>query len=141
MKKFLAVLLICTMFFNINVTSHAETVSSRESNEVTLTSGTARASNVLDYTGYIYPPCISGSNFTLSSKGDLYISISSTADCKVQLINNNSTLVISGSNTVRVPGDSSGHSYLLKKNCPAGTYRLKFTSSTGQIFVSYIVRG
>lgn len=76
---------------------------------------------VHEYNGYVRLQL--SNSFNLSSKAHLKFTISATAPCTMKVYKGN-TLI----STIDVPGDTSGHSYVVKKNAAAGTYRYVLTT-------------
>lgn len=144
MKKVISLMLVMAMVFGVNVTSYAKEPEARKEavvaeaeldtsvlKENVETASVARIANLAEFDGYVSSGDMPTSFYVPSSKTTVYITIASTAACQVQLLTG--TGYTAGS-AISVPGDSSVHTYSLRKNCFAGTYKIVFYSSNPTSF-------
>lgn len=147
MKKVISLMLVMAMVFGVNVTSYAKEPEARKEAVVTEaeldtsvlkenvdveTASVARIANLAEFDGYVSSGDTPVSFYVPSSKTTVYITIASTAACKVQMLTPSGNIV--SSSTVSVPGDAKAHTYSLRKNCSTGTYFLKFYSDSATSF-------
>ncbi len=145
MKKVISLMLVMAMVFGVNVTSYAKEPEARKEavvaeaeldtsvlKENVETASVARIANLAEFDGYVAAGDTPVSFYVPSSKTTVYITIASTADCKVQMLTSKGYIV--SSSTVSVPGDATARTYSLRKNCSAGTYFIKFYSDSATSF-------
>lgn len=146
MKKVISLMLVMAMVFGVNVTSYAKEPEARKEavvaeaeldtsllkeNVDVETASVARIANLAEFDGYVADGSIPVSFYVPSSKTTVYITIASTAACKVQLLTESG---YTAGSAVSVPGDSSVHTYSLRKNCFTGTYKIVVYSESPTSF-------
>lgn len=144
MKKVISLMLVMAMVFGVNVTSYAKEPEARKEavvaeaeldtsvlKENVETASVARIANLAEFDGYVADGSIPVSFYVPSSKTTVYITIASTAACKVQLLTESG---YTAGSAVSVPGDSSVHTYSLRKNCFTGTYKIVVYSESPTSF-------
>lgn len=144
MKKVISLMLVMAMVFGVNVTSYAKEPEARKEavvaeaeldtsvlKENVETASVARIANLAEFDGYVTDGSIPVSFYVPSSKTTVYITIASTAACKVQLLTESG---YTAGSAVSVPGDSSVHTYSLRKNCFTGTYKIVVYSESPTSF-------